>query len=792
MLHYIPFELQQLDQWVVATGVVDPLTGKRNKVPLNPRTGAKADPTDRSTWGSFQEAQACGYPLVGFVLSKEDPYCIIDLDDPSVDSDGQPLDPELAQKYADSHARILEGFQSYSELSQSGKGLHIICKGAIPHGTRRGKVEIYSDNRYMICTGNVFRPLPIVDCQEQLLGMFHAMNAEQPVTNLVQIDGHMTDDAVFDMASRAANSQKFLLLWSGNWKPTGEWPSQSEADFALLSMLAFYTKDNEQVRRIFRWSGLVRDKSAEGNDKYLDFALRKIRAKEVPLIDFSALTLKHTQTQLALRHDESSNQSNDQVAVEAERSGPAPDSPAGTDDTSPADENGRAVTAACFQEGEQIENPPGLIGELAEYIYGAAIRPVREVSLAAALSLVAGVAGRTYNISDSGLNQYIIVIARTGSGKEGAQKGINKIIAAVRPQVPMVDNFVGPSKFASGQGLLRALDRQPCFVSVLGEIGLQLKAICDKNASPSQVMLKQVILDIYAKSDFQSVLRPSAYSDSEKDTKLVQAPNVTIFGESTAENFYDSLDASNIAEGLIPRFSIFEYLGPRPPRNPNAFGPPERALVDRFAALLATCIAAGQNRAFCPIQINEEAKGMLDEFDRQADAEMNGAIFDVNRQLWNRAHLKALKLAGLVAVGCNAHAPVVTAEYAAWAIKITTRDIKRLLKHFASGDIGQGDERLEADLRRAIDDLCAMKPATKAHYDIPEKMRELPVVPLVYLKKRLRALSAFRNHRLGANAALTLSLKSMLESGELQLVSPLQAASQFQTATPLYVKGPQW
>lgn len=405
---------------------------------------------------------------------------------------------------------------------------------------------------------------------------------------------------------------------------------------------------------------------------------------------------------------------------------------------------------------------------------------------------MAGVAGRTYNVSGSGLNQYIIVIARTGSGKEGAAKSIDILLNAVRPQIPMVDMFIGPGQFASGQGLLRSLGKSPCFVSVLGEIGLQLKAICDKNASPSQTMLKKVLLDIYAKSGFTSVLYPSAYSDTEKDTKLVQAPNVTIFGESTSENFYDSLDASNIAEGLVPRFSIFEYDGPRPPRNPAAFAPPPKSLVDQFATLLATSISAQQNRAFCPVQIEEDAQALLDGFDKQADAEMNSALFDVNRQLWNRAHLKALKLAALVAVGRNPNQPIVSRDDAAWAIALTARDIRKLLKHFQSGDIGQGDERLEADLRRAVDDLCRMKAGEKGHYDIPEKMRELPVVPLVYLKKRLRALAAYRNHRLGANAALSLTVKSMLESGELQMVPPIQAASQFQTATAVYVKGPQW
>lgn len=780
MLYNIPFELQQLDQWVVATGVLMP-DGKRNKEPLNPRTGYAAKVTDRSTWGSFAEAQACGYPLVGFVLSKEDPYCIIDLDDPAADvSKGETLeDYELRAKR---HANILEMVPSYSELSQSGKGIHIICRGALPHGVRRDKVEIYSDSRYMICTGNVYRPLPIIDCQEIVTAMFHKMNAAQPSADLVQIDGTLTDDALYHMASTAANADKFNELWAGNWRGRPEWQSQSEADFALLSMLAFYSKDNAQVRRLFRWSGMVRDKSAEGVDGYLNIALRKIRAKELPLVDFSNLILRHEQQELQLTQPQPAqgNNRHDAPSLEREQGG-----------------NQQTGTGAVPHDGEieragngtEIANPPGFIGELADYFYGSAIRPVREISLVAALALTAGVAARTYNISGSGLNQYLVLIASTGSGKEGLAGGIDRMVTAVRSQIPMVDQFIGPSTFASGQGLVRVLDKQKCFVSVLGEFGLTLKNICDERASNAERLLKKVLLDIYAKSGATSYLRPSVYSEIEKNTQLVQSPNVTILGESTPGHFYDALDAAAIAEGLVPRLSIFEYDGVRPRKNAHPFAPPPKELVDKFAALLATAIAAEQNRAHCPVQVDAEAQAALDAFDTLADEQMRKDKNDVNLQLWNRAHLKALKLAALVAVGINPHSPVVTLQCAEWAIAIINRDVSRLLKHFSSGDIGTGDERMESDLRRAIDDFLRMRPKLRRDYKVPESILEMPVVPIGYLRRRLRPLTSFRSHRLGANAALSLTLKSMVEAGELQLVPVAQAMLQFKISAPLYVTG---
>ncbi len=60
-------------------------------------------------------------------------------------------------------------------------------------------------------------------------------------------------------ASRARNGARFARLFAGKWE--GEYGSQSEADLALCSMLAFWTKkDAARVDALFRDSGLFRPK----------------------------------------------------------------------------------------------------------------------------------------------------------------------------------------------------------------------------------------------------------------------------------------------------------------------------------------------------------------------------------------------------------------------------------------------------------------------------------------------------------------------------------------------------
>jgi putative DNA primase/helicase len=140
----IPEELQVRPQWVVWKAVGD----KLDKVPHSARTGRKASSTDLLTWGTFEEAletyENGEYAGLGFVFSSADPYTGIDLDD-CVDADG-----EIALWAL----KIVRYFYSYTELSATGSGLHIIVRGDVPN-RRKGDVEVYSSKRFFTVTGHV-------------------------------------------------------------------------------------------------------------------------------------------------------------------------------------------------------------------------------------------------------------------------------------------------------------------------------------------------------------------------------------------------------------------------------------------------------------------------------------------------------------------------------------------------------------------------------------------------------------------------------------------------------------
>lgn len=249
----IPHELRSYRQWVRRAA---------DKIPLNPRTGTSANVTDPNTWGTFDEAIASPHGIgVGFVFTENDPFTGIDID---VKEGEQPTAEQLA---------IYNEFDSYAEQSPSKRGVHIIVRGKVPTIKRKG-IEVYSSLRYFTMTGDVLRPGPIADHSANLQTMWARMggNASQAAQDAPDAAQTASDAEVIDRARNAVNGGKFSTLYAGNWQ--GEYPSQSEADQALINIIQFYTKNREQITRIFRSSGLGQRDKAKRAD-YMNRMLSK-------------------------------------------------------------------------------------------------------------------------------------------------------------------------------------------------------------------------------------------------------------------------------------------------------------------------------------------------------------------------------------------------------------------------------------------------------------------------------------------------------------------------------------
>jgi primase-polymerase (primpol)-like protein len=154
----IPEELR----WDRAWALSGPDEDGRMKAPYSfgPRGIFKIKPTSNTHWKDLEtiiEAAAMFPPCgLGYILSNADEYTVIDLDVKNQYNEPDPAKWTSEQDIA-RYKKIIDKFDSYTEYSASGQGWHIWVKGDIGAGCKRDGVEVYSRERFIITTGNVYK-----------------------------------------------------------------------------------------------------------------------------------------------------------------------------------------------------------------------------------------------------------------------------------------------------------------------------------------------------------------------------------------------------------------------------------------------------------------------------------------------------------------------------------------------------------------------------------------------------------------------------------------------------------
>lgn len=200
----LPLELTQRNQWICWRYEKKEGRDKPTKVPYNPVTGYPAKSTDAATWADYETAlrNIKKYDGIGFVFSKNDPYVGIDLD--------HVLDEKGNFKFEDAK-ELFEKCNSYTEISPSGTGIHILIKAKLSekaaHRVEENPVlemcekEMYESGRYFTVTG-------------KQLGNVNTINDGQAIAT--EIEKKIADQQKFNKAEEitvhTANTEKDPLL----------------------------------------------------------------------------------------------------------------------------------------------------------------------------------------------------------------------------------------------------------------------------------------------------------------------------------------------------------------------------------------------------------------------------------------------------------------------------------------------------------------------------------------------------------------------------------------------------
>ena len=126
----VPAELKAEARWVCWRR--EELNGKTTKLPACAANGRMAKSTDPATWATLEEAVAAvgrwRCDGVGFVFGPDRAFKGLDLDHVI---EGGVLDP--------AYCWVVEEAGTYTEVSPSGDGLHLIFRGAKPDWAQRSR-----------------------------------------------------------------------------------------------------------------------------------------------------------------------------------------------------------------------------------------------------------------------------------------------------------------------------------------------------------------------------------------------------------------------------------------------------------------------------------------------------------------------------------------------------------------------------------------------------------------------------------------------------------------------------
>lgn len=336
-------------------------------------------------------------------------------------------------------------------------------------------------------------------------------------------------------------------------------------------------------------------------------------------------------------------------------------------------------------------SPPGLVGEIVDWMEASSDRPNRALLLGAALTFVGTLAGRKFATSSNlRSNNYVVTLAPSGHGKDHAITRIKALATASG-----LDRYVGPARIMSASALRKLVAREPAVGCYMDEFGGFMGQIHDRRAGLHNAMIRFDMLEMFSAA---GTFFAGAEYAGEAATKVF-APNFSISGTSTPEAFWSSLSSLSASDGLLARLILLDVKGPKPARVKPQLSPNDvpaglvhavRALAERGGNLASTSSDRAPNPVIVPLDAEAEA------IDVEKVAELDAAESTANPEAMpflNRVREHALKLALVVAVGCNPSAPVITGPILEWAYRLARLSAATLIRESADriADNERGD-----------------------------------------------------------------------------------------------------
>jgi hypothetical protein len=675
-------ELRSIPHWVCWRYEAVKGNGRPTKVPYSGITPFKASSRNPATWCAYERAfeamRRRSMDGLGFVLSREIDIGGTDMD-ATISEDGHPV--EWAKS-------IVNFCETYTEITPSGRGIRMFFRGEAPTiAASACGVEIYTSVRYLTVTGRHLpgTPTEIREAPRTIAALVARAEAwradhEREIRASVSVSFDYDNGGPVSLAELQeiltyipANNgrDEWLRVLMGIHEATGgsrDGLGLANAWSATGGIAYQGFHDVEQRWRSFKRSGITKNTICDIARNY-GADLSEIAEKHRPSADLPDYT------NLIVPGFRRS------AAEERKQADPEPP-PAGL--MSETGEDGTGGAPLWWY-------PPGLIGEIADWITSTARRPNQPLAVAAATIIIATVCGRHISTPTAcGTHLFIGCIGDTAIGKDRPLKAIVRIMDAIG-----CAHLAQTAKFKSDSAVEKTVTETPCCVAIVDEMGQNLLArMSHRRASTHEAGIGGVLSELWSTS-FDVFMNSRRAGDAGGNSPLVKSPAFSLFGASTIDQFYNSVGAGAVDNGFMNRLTLFRAAMRADPRDvdpetirivpdgikngllsllPSSGSGPGIDLSGGKDVFLPHSEPAVQTIPWAAIEVKEAyeklERSILAEIDRKPD--LAGYL--------GRTAEMAIRLATVHAVGCLGRSAAVRTIDLEWGIAVAQASASTMLR----------------------------------------------------------------------------------------------------------------
>lgn len=321
--------------------------------------------------------------------------------------------------------------------------------------------------------------------------------------------------------------------------------------------------------------------------------------------------------------------------------------------------------------------PPGMIGQIAEWITLTSIYPQPELALATAIAFGGAIVGRKVcTNTDLRTNFYCMGVAASGAGKDHSRQAIKRICDAVG----VTDRVLCGEDVSSDSAVIEAVYAIPSCLFLWDEIGHLLANCASKNAQVHSRGIPVALTKLF--SSASTTLIGKEYADRKtRPRKDIVQPNACLYGTTVPGRLAAGLTPDELRDGFLGRMLIFHASNNDPPgRTPES-----RVVPNEIRAWVANwfkreskpphedgnLVSAMSNQPLL-VPTMPDAQRVFTEFSamcREKRIPARVANFG-HDALWSRTAEHASKLALLIASGIEFERPFITKSIAAYSCEL--------------------------------------------------------------------------------------------------------------------------